>query len=84
MCEYTETAYIHSGCKEEDVKHNVAIRAYLLCDEAKPARRHCSNATMSRNAIIGSSRTGGDCPTCTSGVVDKTVSLVEYIPSAAD
>ena len=84
MCEYTDTAYIYSRCKEEDVKHNVAIRAYLLCDKAKPARRHCSNATMSRDAIIGSSKTGGDCPTCTSGVVEKTVSLVAHIPSRSE
>ena len=65
------------------MKHNVAIRAYPLCDKAKPARRHCSNASMSRDAIIGSSKTGGDCPTCTSGVVEKTVSLV-YILTAVD
>jgi len=78
VCEYTDTADIYTKCKEEDVKHNVAIRAYLLCDKAKPACRYCSNATTSRDAIIGSSKTGGDCPTCKSGVVEKTVGLIAH------
>ena len=81
MCEYTDTTYTYTKYKEEDVKHKVAIQAYLLRDKAKPARDYCSDATVSRDAVIGSSGTGRDCPTCTSEAVGKTASPVLCFPS---
>lgn len=65
------------------MKHNMAIRAYLLCDKAKPDRRHCSDVTTSRDVVIGSLKAGGECCTCTDGVVSKTVSLVLCLLSVA-
>jgi len=83
MCEYTDTSQSYTGCEEKPVKHQVDVRLYLLCDKAKPTRRHCSDSTVSLGTLLGSSRASGDCPTCTSGTVSITVSFVPCIPSIA-
>jgi hypothetical protein len=76
MCEYTDTTTKFSDCKEKDVKHQVEVRFYYLCEEkGQVERKHCDDSTASTSVLFGSSRASGDCPTCEDG----TVSVVKYL-----
>jgi len=85
MCIYTDTSQSFSKCTNPDAKHQVGIRLYQLCEKAQPDRRHCSDSTEATDALLGSSRAKGDCPTCKDGTVSVIVSLIpRLLRRAAD
>ncbi|RMI98433.1 hypothetical protein CDV36_016124 [Fusarium kuroshium] len=74
MCEYTATTHTYTLCKQTPVKHHVRIQVYMLCEKGLGPRQHCADSRIAKDALIGSSRTAGECPTCTS----STTAMIKY------
>jgi len=66
MCTYQVFSLIYTGCTARP-KHVVTTRFYIKCTRPRNSSTyvHCSDEYAQRtNIVLGSSRTGGDCPVC--------------------
>lgn len=81
MCTYTTTTNTFSNCQAKPVKHHVGIRIYALCESAQKVRKHCADSAIGTDALLGSSKALGQCPTCTSGTVEMVVSELVAVSS---